>query len=110
VRDVEMHGDQRVLNPLARIRDAIISTRITHLLMSSSRPPAPADSSACQAMPGAQRRWPGREVAAGSPRLATRQRAHRTPSYERHKPTSLVFMPHLRYRRIGYASGAGAGN
>ena len=94
VRDVEVRGDQRALSPLPAPGGAIISTRITHLLMSSSGPPAPADSPACQAMPGAERRWPGCEVAPGLPGLAARKRARQTPSYERQNPTSLVFMPH----------------
>jgi len=47
-------------------------------------------------MPGARRRWPGREVAPGLPRLAARKRARRTPGYEGQKPMSLAFMPHAR--------------
>jgi len=92
-----VRGDQRALSPLARAPGARSS--VPALLISSCHHPArrpPADSPAPQAMPGAQRRWPGREAAPGLPRLAARKRARRTPSYERQNPTSLAFMPHAR--------------
>ena len=37
---------------------------------------------------------PSGQAAPGSPRLAARKRIRRTPSYERQKPRTLMFMPH----------------
>src|SRR6266566_2975574 len=87
VRDVEVRGDQRALSPLARARGRdhqYPHYSSPHVIIPPAGPrpvarparPCPAPSPACP----------------GSPPGTVR----RTPSYERRKPTSLVFMPHAR--------------
>src|ERR1700691_937328 len=83
-----MRGDHRALSPLARARGR------DHQHSHHSSPPVIIPPAGPRPIARRRRRRAERPDGARLAKARARKRARRTPSYERQKPRTLVFMPH----------------